>query len=187
MESSKLNTSLLNSSLLSTSNNILSSSLSTGILENKLLKPNHSRNLGRSVKRQIPDIQELSSKKVFSERNCNSLLETYGSLSVNNSLSSSFASPSSTVGLSTSSVISSNSSRTAAKSIAASCNTIKLTSKEETKNVESLSNSSFPEYPALAVDGEILKPKAKSFCSDSKHKHSLGALESKKVREGNYT
>ena len=195
---SRMDTSSLVTSALSTSNSLLASSLSSGLMENKLLQ---SRSV--SFKRQHSDNQAEPCKRLGSEPSpsasfqtgknelsSNKLLQNSGGLSVNKCLSTSMLKTSSLssamTGLSTSSALLSTKSATpeaTSKSFGTALSRPSLLQKEEPRKEENLSvQSSFPAYPELTVEGESLKSKAKRFCSDLEQKNNILPLEAKKVK-----
>ena len=185
---------------MSTSNSLLSSSLSSGLMENKLLQSSKivsfkraiSENQDEPCKRQGggpgPSSSFQTGRNEFSS---NKLLQHSGGLTVNKCLSSSIlktSTLSSSKGLTSSSALLSTKSTTMeakarSKSSGTAFSLPGLLQKEEPRNEENLSVPSFPAYPDLPVEEESLKSKAKRFRSDLEQKNCLLPLEAKKVSQ----
>ena len=206
MEQAKLSTSSLqNRGNLSTSNNLLISSLSSGIFENKLNKPSsgvkrqNSENVQMSVNRKLSKTVDLkvdlrSSIDVQSNTLSKSLLGK-GSISTSSLLSSLKLSSStsknqqnSTNNLSTSSIITSGSLTKSSLGALSSRTTqvsqdLQTFHAEESNIQKSSEKTTFPSYPNLTVNGENEdnSKKQQKFSTKSTDKNFSVQLEIKKV------
>ena len=206
MEQAKLSTSSLqNRGNLSTSNNLLISSLSSGIFENKLNKPSsgvkrqNSENVQMSVNRKLSKTVDLkvdlrSSIDVQSNTLSKSLLGK-GSISTSSLLSSLKLSSStsknqqnSTNNLSTSSIITSGSLTKSSLGALSSRTTqvsqdLQTFHAEESNIQKSSEKTTFPSYPNLTVNGENEdnSKKQQKFSSKSTDKKFSAQLKIKKV------
>ena len=202
MEQAKLSTSSLqNRGNLSTSNNLLISSLSSGIFENKLNKPTigvkrqNSENIQMSMNRKLSKTVDLRSSIDVQSNTLSKSLLSKGSISTSSLLSSLKLSSStsknqqhSTNNLSTSSIITSGSQNKSSLGTLSSKTTqvsqdLQTFHAEESNNQKSSEKTTFPSYPNLTVNGENEdnSKKQQKFSTKSTDKNFSVQLEIKKV------